>query len=254
MSISNPPNYGTPDWQRGYYSAQKLLADVPAGTHTTTITVPPNAETIVIQVDNSSLAFAPSVVGVQTGIHYAPQFQHLTTSMSAYPVWFVDMSSTVDQEVTITFLALANFAWYVYADAGVHITFDTSKAVNEIGEQYVVPCVPSALPGDHPANELEIASMLDSPNGTALVPAPGAGNRLRVFDAFLNSSTPTNFVALRTSATGVQIIGISSNNASTGAQISGLPSGIPMPTNEGINIITSAGDADGTVVYSVEAV
>lgn len=252
--MTGPISIDTPDYQRGLVSAQKLLATVPAGTDFVVVGVPPNAESVVVAGSPGTTALGAAVAGVTSGIVYSGALLTGTNVSGVTPQWVFDVSSVVDEQIQVTCFTDPQQQWFVYADAGVHLTVDTSKLGNTLGQQYVIPAVPSNLSRDHPPVELQVASLLDAPNGTGLVPPPVPGARIRVFDAFVNGTSTAAFVALRTSVTGMQIIGLGTTTANTAGRIDCRPSGVPLPGNQGINIVTTAGNGDGTVVYTVETI
>lgn len=131
-------NVGTPDWQRGITTAQKLLATVPATTLTTTVGVPPNAETIVIVTSgpvggNQVL----TIKGSTSGQVYPWQVQFLTSGSQDYAQYYVDVTSVIDVELSITFTEAAAFTWYVYSDQAAHVVFDPNMGL--LVQEHAVP-------------------------------------------------------------------------------------------------------------------
>lgn len=252
--MAGPIATDTPDYQRGIFNPQALLATVPANTATVTVGVPTNAETLIVAAADIADGGTIFAQGVSTLYKYAgvrlPTQPHMTTATT----WFFDVSAAMDERVQITFTDAPGEIWFVYADAAAHVIGDASTLKNTQGAVYSIPSAPATDSGDHPPVELQLASILDAANGTVLVAPPGAGVRLRVFDAFVNATSTAAFVALRTSSTGKQIVGLGSTGGNTAGHISCAPSGVPLPTNEGINMVATAGNADGTVTYTVEIV
>src|SRR5690348_2283351 len=180
MSISSPPDYGSPDWQRGYYSAQKELSTGNVGTGVVTVTIPPNCETLIVLLENPAQQDSAAAKGVTTGYNYPGIGSFNNRALSSTRTFFFDVSATLDTQMQIFVTAQLGGQWSVYADAGVHIMGDIGRYTNLPGAQYVVPTVPSVLAGDHPLNELQVLSIDQASGGTVLA-APGIGRRYRLF-------------------------------------------------------------------------
>lgn len=254
MSISNPPNFGSPDWQRGYYSAQKLLAHVAAGGATVTVTLPPNIETLAIYTVSMPNPADVQASGVQSGNNYPGLVTRSQTSATSGAVVLFDVSAALDAQIKLTWTVAPIFDWYVVADSGVRIVASQNAVQSEAGITYAIPTVPGTGAGDHPMVELQYASTLDSPNGYEVVSAAPPGQRVRVFDAYVGALSTATFVALRSSVANVQVIGVSTTAATTSARISGYPSGLLVPEGEGLVLVVSSGNGDATVTYTVETV
>ena len=205
-------------------------------------------------------------------------------SPPAAPPWwaeYADVSSAVDSEVTITLKITPERTWYVYGDAGVHLTLDPNlRSVNvqvgdatpsrglltllsdgidavaprssEIGMQYTIPSVPSTAEGDHPPNELKFASAVLATSGV-VVAAPGSGQRHRIFAAQVVPGANAIQGYLRDSLSGAAFC--SGSNLGAG-QLQYLPSGLPLYEDAAISydILEGEGHQLVVVVYTTETI
>jgi hypothetical protein len=242
----------TPDYQRGTVNAQVPLAAVASGTLTTVVAIPPNAETIVVTGQTGSLKPTLNVFGVTTNIVYPVVPVAPVTTAGGWSTWWVDATQCLDQELSITIGPGAISEWYVYADAGVHLTADASLRRAQTGVQYVVPTIPSTIAGDHPPQELSLASGGWNANAVVLA-APGAGERYRVFTIEMMS------VAAGTSGYLLDAVSnkVLCSCAGPGNSATNLPGqGYPLSTNAAINFQVNAGAAGifASVYYTTENV
>lgn len=254
VSISNPPNYGSPDWQRGYYSAQKKLASVPANTIQTSVIVPPNAESIIVTCQNAGVGNELVCLGLTSAQYYASAKSTKISGSAASVTWFFDTSAVIDSTVELTWNTAPTFAWTVYADAATHLTADISKATDENGQMYVVSSAPSVLSGDHPANELLFAQFGNAPSGSTVIAAPGAGNRLRLFYATASALTAGQFINLSGSVSGKIVLAGIATNPLIPTTIDYKPTGVILGTNDALIMTTAGGTGTCNVVYTVETV
>jgi len=275
----------TPDYQRGVVSAQQLLATVAAGTDTVTVNVPPNAETLIVCVPLSPSTIRIRAVGVSTGIVYATAYGVTDDVVATWQTQFFDCSSPLDSQVEIICGSAPTGTWYVYSDAGVHVVFDPivastigepgptlpggavlvggdaagslrALAVNLQGLPYAIPSAPDIAAGDHPPNELLVASVVDVTALTVIVAAPGAGKRVRVFSANVHNP-PTagagSKVILNDAATNLSSYIYSGEMAALDFKPSGFACATDAPIN--LSVAGAAGVLGGaTVVYTVETV
>jgi hypothetical protein len=122
---------------------------------------------------------------------------------------------------------------------------------NKLGAQYVVPMAPDTAAGDHPPVELEFFAEAGTPNGTAIVAAPGAGKRIRVFAATCVANTAGDLAQLTDAVAGTAFIAA----GSIAASMSYAPSGIPLAANSAVTVNTSGGStAAVSICYTVETV
>jgi hypothetical protein len=92
-----------------------LLATVPSGTSTVTVTVPNTIETLVMVTPSSPTATC-TVTGDTTGYEYP------VVQVEGGYVWWADVSSVIDPTVIITFVGLSAGTWYVLADISPRLT------------------------------------------------------------------------------------------------------------------------------------
>ena len=130
---------GSPDWQRGVVTSQKLLSTQAATSLTATVFLPPNAETLVI-VTSGPIGGAQTltITGVTSAQVYPWQIQFIFSGGQAYAYYYADVSSSVDSSVTITFAQAAAFSWYVYSDQAAHVSFDPNLGL-VVQEQNIGP-------------------------------------------------------------------------------------------------------------------
>ncbi len=92
-----------------------LLATVPNGTLTVTVTVPNTIETLVLLTPSSPTATVTAQGGT-TGYDY-PVIQ-----VEGGYLWWADVSSVVDPTIVVTFVGLSAGTWYVLADIAPRLT------------------------------------------------------------------------------------------------------------------------------------
>lgn len=249
MSISSPPNYGSPDWQRGYYSAQKELSTGNVGTGVVTVTIPPNCETLIVLLENPAQQDSAAAKGVTTGYNYPGIGSFNNRALSSTRTFFFDVSATLDTQMQIFVTAQLGGQWSVYADAGVHIVGDVGRYTNLPGAQYVVPTVPNVSAGDHPLNELQHVNNIFAANGN-LLNAPGAGTRYRVFSAQLIVITGSSNCQMGgTDGTFCYARDGNPGNITFG------PSGFPLPDNSPVEVFIGPSITVGAVViYTQETI
>lgn len=122
--MSSIPITGAPDWQHITSSSQSLLATVPAPNQSVTITVPPNAETIVVLSIDTVGTDALTVKGVDSSHYYFNNVAFVTIGGHIYSEYFIDVSDTVDGALNISFASPMTDSWYVYSDQESHLSFD----------------------------------------------------------------------------------------------------------------------------------
>lgn len=250
--MAGPIAIDTPDYQRGVVSAQKLVGVIPAGLTTVTVGVPPNAESLVVAMNQSDSSLFIDAHGVTTGYNYPGAQLWLTVTAEGGSGWVFDTSAQVDEQVEINLSSAATDPMYVYADAGVHVVADMSKRMNMAGQQYVIPSLPSVLSGDHPFTELSLISPTLAANGTVLA-APGAGQRYRVFSAQMSAATAGLSGGLVDNV-GAKVLLFC---AGVGNSVTSIPAqGYPMAANSPLtySLATGAGGMQITVYYTTETI
>lgn len=252
--MPGPVTIDTPDYQRGVVNAQVLLATVAAGTHTVTVGVPPNAESIMISLDGGAVtAGNAAMVGVSTGALYAGAAIKIAGSPFT-SAWVFDAAEVVDAQVNVSVPSTWASGWHVYADAGVHVVADTANLRNEYGQLYVIPSIPSTTAGDHPPSELQSTCQLALSSGSVVLATPGAGRRYRIFYATVSTTDGViRAMGMNDSVSGVNFCAGDSIN---GAQVSVSyqPSGLPLSSNAAVQATSSAGNVNIQLVYTTESV
>ena len=245
---------GTPDFTRGVVSAQKLLATTSAGTSTATVGIPPNAETLVVAVPLPPIGPKAVCQGTTTGFDYPGLSVPSQYSTPSHAIFLFDISAAVDAEATVTLQFSPSRTWYVFSDQGVRITADASKLTSRLGQQHITPGAPSTLAGDHPPVELQSISFFGITATTTILAAPGAGQRYRIFSAWVvNVGSGDSCLIEGTYNAG---------NCFLAAPGSGSPHHIPLTglaldanTLVQVNaLFGSAGNYMGSVLYTQESV
>ena len=121
MSSSNT---GTPDWQRGVNSAQRLLVTAGGGSQLEQVSVPPNAQTIIVLASATPGLGTFEAAGVTTSFLYPVSQSIFKPGTEEFGAYFVNVANCIDTEITCTFSHAPGNTWYIYADQGVHINFD----------------------------------------------------------------------------------------------------------------------------------
>lgn len=274
-------NVDTPDYQRGSVSAQIIAGSAAAGSHTVTAKVPPNAETLVVMAFNATLEMFALALGTTSGQLYPVATVPTPNGGGFFMTFYCDCSSVVDGEMEIELNPAPTEPWFVYADAGVHLTYDQllgqltagsgvefpvkalmvggSNGVglepfktNNKGQQYVIPTVPATDAGDHPVTELLAESFHTEANEETVIAAPGAGLRLRVFAGQLSLSglLAAWLVDARSSIRLFSVQAPGTSSLTLPAQ------GYPLRENAALAYtrFVGTGAAVGTVYYTVEHV
>lgn len=242
----------TPDFQTGVVSAQKLLASCAAGVTERAVYVPVNAETLIIVATEQNAISSISVTGNTTGISCPLSSISAPEGSGFSPTWYADVSSVLDDAVTVSITFGVASAWYIYADSGVHMVSDTNKAVNNQRVQYTIPIPPDTASGDHPYNNLSFAHAYLTAVGVAFA-APGAGKRYRVFSAQGVQWSGTPFGYVQDSLSG-QIFAMVGGNAQF--PINFLPYGLPLEDNAAVNYGMIAGNGAVLILltYTIETI
>lgn len=113
-------NVGTPDWQRGIVTAGKLLATIPAGTTTETVTVPPNAQSLAVVLNYVDVQTYVDVKGSTTGRSYSGAWRPSEVPFSyADSFYYFAVASQLDAQVEIRLSTAPTSPWYVFSESGV---------------------------------------------------------------------------------------------------------------------------------------
>jgi hypothetical protein len=125
------------------------------------------------------------------------------------------------------------------------------------GIPYAIPSAPDTATGDRPPTELLWASNTSTAVSVALVPAPGAGKRIRVFfiNAFAITGTASYFIQcpLPGGTTAYPIVSESPAGATPPAVLLPL-TGLLLDTNAQVTLGINAGNAGATIAYTIETV
>lgn len=241
----------TPDYQRGVVSAQVVVGEFAAGVATMTVPIPPNAETLVVTSEGGSAATSVTALGATSNVLYPAVGIPNSSGLSVGFTWFIDISSVIDDQVQIDVTPTPTFKWFVYADAGVHVVADMSKLTSSNGVAFTTPVAPQGGTGNHPPVELRFAGTTFLASGPLVSAAP-AGERYRIFSAYLAGTVAGINSALLDSGTANEFCfagGI------TTMALQFLPSGIPLSSAGGVNVIMSGSGATAAgVTYTVETV
>lgn len=245
---------GTPDYTRGIVSAQKQLAFLNHTSDTATVGVPPNAEALVIATPTNSLLSTPVCLGLTTALNYpAVRVGGFLGSLGATH-WMFDVSSALDSQVQITWPGAHLEQWWVYSDAAARLVVNPTQSSSQTGVQYVIPTVPSTVASDHPPNELLYAANWAIASGGVLVPAPGVGQRLRVFYASVANESAGAIVGLSDSVSGASLVLAGIGAAGIPQTADFKPSGVPLSNNAAIVVATTSGNATANVTYTAETI
>ena len=119
-------NVGTPDWQRGVVSAQKLLGTFPSGSGTETVGIPPNAESLMILSTDPELTNWVTVKGVTSNEPYPTYAIPMDIGGGYYSRFISVVSNALDTEVLITWGVDPLGPWSVICDATSRFVLDGS--------------------------------------------------------------------------------------------------------------------------------
>lgn len=252
MSISNSPQFGTPDWQRGSYSAQKLLTVQPATVASVVVDTPANAESIVLALAPGQVSPIALCVGQTTGIQYTGMQLYGSDNTYRSDTFIFDVSAAVDSQIQIGFESAPGAAWWAYADAGVHLVADMGTRKTPSSAVYTVPTVPSTFGGDHPPCELLLAGNIFNAAST-LIPAPASGQRNRIFALTMQGIATAVNGYLFDSASGQPFVGFA-NSSFGSVQI--LPTGFAQAegASVGYDLFAGSGSVICSAIYTIETV
>ena len=242
----------TPDNQRGVVNAQALLSAAAGGTQLVNLALPPNCETLIVVVPAVITDNALTCVGAISNVSYpvvkaAPSRFSNTTS-----AFICDVSNVIDAEVDVSWTNAPGIEWYIYSDAGVHVITDVGSDRDINGGQFVVPSVPYADKYSHPRQEVLFTSVGLAANGAVLA-APGAGNRYRIFGASMSTPTAGLEGGILDVATSQTLLSC----AGAGNAVAHLPAqGVPLSTNAALEyeLFAGAGTMTVCVQYTEEVV
>lgn len=273
----------TPDWQRNAARAQKLLATVATGVADVTVDIPANTETIVIMASGVIPDADVVAKGATSGQLYVGVHINETYSGTRYQTSYIDVAPAVDDKVTISYNTAPIDAWYVFSDDGVHVVADIvmqyaiaapghaapGQAIEVAGTDgtdgrflrtdtagtlWAHPAVPATGSGDHPMVEVSYIQHWGSTFPVTIVPAPPAGERIRLLGASLTSDTSGLVVAFYDMGNDA----LFGTCAGVGNALVPIPDqGIPVSEAAGVAmglLAGGSGSGGGTVFYVLETV
>lgn len=240
----------TPDNTRGIISAQILLGSFDGTVATATVGVPPSAETIVVVCGEGGSLAGVDGRGVQSGTGYLGVSSTNADGSGSSTVWYLDVSSVVDQAVEITVANTFERTWYVYADAAAHFSVTPQPPSNNEGVPYVIPTIPSGRAADGPANEVTVLQYSSSVSANVL-PVPLTAQYYRLYSVDLILTAGTAACSLNDVPAGVSYafaIGTTKSSLTLPAQ------GARMATRSPLFLTVSGGGttALATIAYTLE--
>lgn len=242
----------TPDGQRGFVNAQSLQGSFTAGERAGTVGIPANAETLVVVLEFGGAAKTCDCAGLTSGVRYPGIYIPPNPNTSSSQCWQFDISQPVDEQVSISFNSTPGANWFVYADAGVHQVADMSKYTNAQGLPYSIPSAPSEAAGDHPLNELLVASSVFAASGNLLA-APGAGARYRIFAGSLAPESTTASGYINDSVSGLAFLACGQGGGTSLA----LPlTGLALSQNAAVHYTATVATTSmiACVIYTLEQI
>jgi hypothetical protein len=188
-------------------STPEALLDTVAGAVSSAVVAVPSGAQSLVLLDPSGNGTVPSVTGATSGNGYVVLQPTTNTSR-----WYVPVDAAIDTSVTVTWLAAPSTTWYVIAsiapgplvylgaqqgnatsigsgadcvlEGGLDQSFvQRARLIDTLRRPAVVLQAPSSATGDHPAVELQTAKLTAQTAAGTLIAAPGAGKRLRLFEA-----------------------------------------------------------------------
>lgn len=129
--------------------------------------------------------------------------------------------------------------------------------LNTKGMPWAIPTVPNPFTGDHPPNEIQWASNSTGAGTVAVVAAPGAGKRIRVFyGAFWPDNAACSGYLLAASVAGsATYLSVGITPAGVTPSPAALPlTGMACDANTAVNLTVTAGIAIATVGYTIETI
>ena len=271
-----------PDGQRGTVATAKLLATVPSGTASKSVTLPSNARNLIVLMPQSASAYVPTVTGSTSGMKYPGTLLPVGAFETADECYVTLVWPAVDAVVDVTLDGTPAVDWYILADNADRVTTEltlrsamggtgVSKPIDGIlvmgsdgtdaynlrtdtsGSQFTVPQVPGTASGDHPTTEVSVDGFSYSSSPTTLLGPPGAGKRYRIFGITL-STAATGLVPLVEDVTSGTVLCIVVGPGTVTAPIP--PQGYPVSENGAVDGsgLAGTGTSYGVIYYTTETV
>jgi hypothetical protein len=117
-------NVDSPDGQNGITTAQQVLAKLTAATASVVVTIPSNAETLVIMAGSTPGLATFTAIGVTSGYNYPVNISSEEFGSAVFGQYFVNVSNAVDSQITLAWTLAPGDGWIVYSDQAPHISFD----------------------------------------------------------------------------------------------------------------------------------
>lgn len=238
-----------------------IAAVDPAADQVVTVTLPaaPSSNWYVV-ADQSPLHVADmileQVIGKDgiTGPTRSVQVAGQDASNVLHPL-LIDSLGRLETADQVLDLAVAATGAVAPADAvqigGTDTLHLQALRMNRQGLPYVIPSAPSIVTGDHPPNELLVASGSFAAN-TVLLAAPGAGKRYRIFAANLAAIGANTSGYIEDTVSG-QFFIVTCEGAS--ASLTYGPTGLPLSSNGAVEYILVNGvTMNVVVVYTLETI
>jgi hypothetical protein len=111
----------TPDYQRGIVLPQQLLSTQTGGDATVTVTVPANAQTLVVVGASGFGTPTVTATGHVTGIPYPGTQLAQGTNTGTNAAWFFDIAPSIDPTVDVHVAGSGANDWWVYSDNAHHV-------------------------------------------------------------------------------------------------------------------------------------
>ena len=273
---------GTPDGQQGVAQPQVALATVTAGTATKTVGVPANAQTIIVIASSTPGLGTFTAVGGTTSFGYPVGFARNKVGSLDQAMYFVNVADCIDSTIVLTFSLAPSNNWFIYADQGVHVTFDpfvgsivqaagSAPDLNGVmvegsdgnlahvlttdtrGTLEAVSVPPGSSTGDHPTNEMQyitsgFAGVFD------LLGPPASGKRYRIFDCSMTPYAAPVAGNLATMYDNFSGRIFATCGPLSSSHSSYLPSGITMTGNGKVSGNTPGGNFAVSLAYTIETV
>ena len=187
------PLVGSPDYQHGVTTAQKLLTYSPNNMSTIQFAVPPNAETIIVVAGNNPGLGSLLAVGLQSGLYYAINQYTQRISGQAYGQYFINVSAQVDTSMSLSWTVAPSTGTWVYSDQASHVSFDPNVGLLTALSANAPGAYGTASLGTDGTNQYEIATttrgrqipivptsttglITVGTTATSVLAAPGSGN------------------------------------------------------------------------------
>lgn len=209
-----------------------------------------------------------SLIGVQSGTNYGtvdigaiiiPPTTHIVPGVTLNVNPQADQSYVLQEDAAHTSpwsAAIVPLQGIVNGgNSGNLVGFPSQANVNFQGIPYFIPSIPDTAANDHPPNEMRYARPAGV-NGTAAIAAPGAGKRLRIFSVTMGSIDSSAVVTGSNLSESIGGTVFAIANGQNMVTTSYLPTGIPLPNNAAVTIVSTSGTnlTVALILFSVETI